>query len=547
MSEFQQNPGDRSSLPEMPIGKNLIGGRWRASGDLTFKAFSPVEDDSLTPTFTEATNAEIDESVAVAAAAFLESRKLKKETRIQLLEGIASLLEARSEVLLERCMLETGYGLGRAKGELVRTINQTRGFASMLREGSWVDARINLAEPNRRPLPKPDVRSMLQPLGPVAVVGASNFPFAISVAGTDTCTALAAGCSVVVKSHPGHPGTCELIAEVIREVINDLDLPAGLFALLHGQSERVGQRLVSHPKLAALAFTGSEAGGRAFSRLAAERDCPIPVFAEQGSVNPVVVSKVAANQRSDEIADGFLQSLLLGGGQFCTNPGLLLVPANDDGDRLVERFRTALGKAPIAVLLHRGISENYRQRVHQREGRTQGKEETHHFAHSVATSDLRCAAVPAVEIVNGTDFRSECFQEIFGPFSTIVRWHCTEEILDILGNLPGQLTATLHADDDEHEEWAAVVDQLQLKSGRFLMNGFPTGVEPCDAMHHGGPFPAASLPHFTSIGNAAIKRFVRPMCYQDLPESWLPEELRNANPHGIMRMVDGLYTDIALE
>jgi len=518
-------------------GKQLIRGIWSASGEARFDSCCPESGKRLDPRFTEATDEEVDRAVEAAHAAFILSTSIGSEVRASFLDALAQSLHEHSGVLVDRCISETGYGIARAKGELIRTIGQTRHFASILREGSWVEAKIDLSDRQRKPIARPDVRSMLKPLGTVGVIGASNFPFAISVVGTDTVAALASGCGVVVKAHPAHPGTCELLAEIMRRTLQEFDLPPGLFSLVQGRSHRVGERLVNHPSLRALAFTGSEQGGRALCRLAAERDEPIPVFAEMGSVNPVVVLPEAAQCKGDTIADGFLNSLLLAGGQFCTNPGILLVPSTDAGDQLVQRIKTGIEQSPIQTMLHRGISEAYEQGVDQRTAIT-----TSERYQSKQASDAACRAVPAVLVMNACDLKKENLGEIFGPFSILVRWRSLEDLLGVIQKLSGQLTATIHAMDEEWMQWEVLFSELQLKVGRLLMNGFPTGVEPNHAMHHGGPFPAASLPHFTSIGMGSIKRFVRPVCYQDIPNAMLPAELRDENSEGVMRLVDGVLT-----
>lgn len=518
-------------------GKHLIDGVWSSESNEVFDVLSPENGSTLGPCFSEATDGEVERAVDTANRAFLVSRETPPASRVRFLNSLADAIEAEGHQLLDRCISETGYQPLRAKGELQRTITQTRQFALVLEEGSWVNARIDRADGARRPIPKPDVRSMLQPLGAVGVMGASNFPFAISVAGTDTVTALAVGCSVVVKAHPAHAGTCEMLAEIIRHTLESCGLPLGLFSLIQGKRNRVGERLVTHPALRALAFTGSESGGRALCKLAANRVDPIPVFAEMGSVNPVVVLPEAAENKTEEIAKGFLDSLLLGGGQFCTNPGLLLVPDTEAGDKMTELIKIGIRNASVPTLLHRGISKGYTCGVENRLEGNPGQ-----YVESENESGSACAARPAMISLDAKDVQPRMLKELFGPFSVLVRWRNAEEIMGVIGQLSGQLTCTLHAEGNEWGHWCELVSELQLKSGRFLMNGFPTGVEPGHAMHHGGPFPAASLPHFTSIGMGAITRFTRPMCYQDLPNGMLPDPLVDKNPLGIMRLIDGRLT-----
>ena len=523
-------------------GKQLINGQWSAAGSDQFTASSPVDNAAIGPVYSEATDDEVDLAVHSAAKAFREGDGLSVLDRVAFLEKLAESLERSMGRLLEQCVAETGYPVPRAKGELVRTIQQTRDFARLLREGSWVDARIDRGDPSRRPFPKPDIRSMMQPLGVVGVIGASNFPFAISVVGTDTVTALAAGCTVVVKGHPAHPGTCEMLAEVLRLTMDEFDFPEGSFSLLQGRDNSVGERMVTHPELSALAFTGSEAGGRALCRHAALRDQPIPVFAEMGSVNPVLVLPNATEQRCDAIAEGFVGSLLLGGGQFCTNPGMLLIPKTDAGDQLLERLSERIRGSAPPTLLHEGIAQSYRDGLVSRQA-----ELAEDWVESESAVQAACGGLPALGVVDARAVTDRLIGELFGPFSLVVRWESQDELCELMDRLPGQLTTTVHCVGNEEVEFARVIRLMQIRSGRFLMNGFPTGVEPGDAMHHGGPFPAASLPHFTSIGMASIERFVRRMCYQDIPESLLPMQLWDSNPTGIMRRIDGQLTREAIE
>lgn len=518
-------------------GKHLINGSWLSVGNEVFEVVSPVDGSLIAPSFYEATDSEVDHAVEAAHTAFLESHELTPEVRSNFLETLADSLLENQDALIGRCLAETGYPLMRAKGELLRTVGQTRQFAQVLREGSWVNARIDRSDYSRRPVPKPEVRSMLEPLGVVGVIGASNFPFAISVAGTDTVTALAVGCSVVVKGHPAHAGTCELLAEIIRASLATCSMPTGLFSFVQGGSHRVGERLVNHPLLRALAFTGSESGGRSLYKLAANRVDPIPVFAEMGSVNPVVILPNAAADRSSVIAQEFLDSLLLGGGQFCTNPGLLLLPDTIAGERLIGLIKRGIEEAPAPTLLHRGISDAYAEGVDERR-----KHAGVECVNSRQGTDTNCGALPSVLIVNSESVNSLMLKELFGPVAVLVRWKTSEDLLAMIKQLQGQLTCTLHAHQSEWNDWGELIRELRLRAGRFLMNGFPTGVEPCYAMHHGGPFPAASHPHFTSIGMSAITRFTRPMCYQDVPDSMLPEPLVDGNPRGILRQVDGIYS-----
>ncbi|MDB4809807.1 aldehyde dehydrogenase (NADP(+)) [bacterium] len=520
-------------------GKQLIAGKWQSAGVDAFHAICPVSGRELATKFFEATEFEIDLAATSASKAFPALANTTIEQRAALLDRIAAGLDARGEDLVERCMLETAYSEQRVRGELLRTISQTKLFGEMLREGSWVEAKIDHAEPQRVPFPKPDIRSMLQPIGPIVVIGASNFPLAISVAGTDTCTALAAGCPVIVKAHPAHPGTCEMAAEVIRVSADLTGIHPGAFSFLQGPSHSVGGRLVEHPEVKAVAFTGSLEGGRALMDLASRRPAPIPVYAEMGSVNPVVVLPDAAASRTQQIAHGFVSSLTLAMGQFCTNPGLLLVPDGNAGDQLIELIKEAIKAAPAGTMLHAGIQRAFEVGLDLRQ-----QTDSAVLVHGThGDSDIR-TVTPAISIIEAEFAVSDgqINQELFGPFATIVRWKNQTDLAKVIDQLTGQLTATVHADVDEMLRYPDLIWQLRNKAGRMIVNGFPTGVEVCHAMHHGGPYPAASDPHFTSIGPTSIKRFVRPVSYQDYPKNLLPLELNDFNPLGIMRQVDGQYT-----
>jgi len=518
-------------------GKHLIDGTWCGEGESYFEVLSPVNHDVLGPRFLEASGEQVSRAVELAHNCFLQGEELSIDRRAQLLDALASALEVCQEPLLARCMAETAYPLPRAKGELIRTIHQTREFAELLREGSWVDARLDTALPERRPLARPDLRSMLRPLGVVGVIGASNFPFAISVVGTDTVTALASGCPVVVKGHPGHPGTCEMLAEIVRETLHQLDLPQALFSLVQGRNHEVGKQLVSHPRVRAIAFTGGEEGGRAICRIAAQRDEPIPVFAEMGSVNPVVVLPKAAELNGSRIVEGFLQSLLLGGGQFCTNPGLLFIPETKAGDELLLSLQSRFAGVESPTLLNHRVAADYREGVAARE--CLPNVDTLRSGVEVSSSS---GVLPMLCVVAASDLTPTLLTEVFGPFSVVARWRDMEDLISAVRKLSGQLTATVHCSSDDTADCDELTRELQWRAGRFVMNGYPTGVEPSYAMHHGGPFPAASLPHFTSIGMGAMKRFVRPLCYQDVPDELLPRELQDSNPLGLMRLVDGRYS-----
>ena len=520
----------------VPItGQHFIGGQRSAESSQSFTANHATTDAELQPEFAEASADEVDAALVAAEAAF-DALQLATTNQIaKLLEGIADGLEAAGDELLERAHAETALPMARLTGERGRTTNQARMFARLIRDGSWVQARVDHANPDREPLPKPDVRTMLKAVGPVVVFGASNFPLAISVAGTDTMSALAARCPVVVKAHPGHPGTCELIAEVIQNALSAAELPAGAFSMVQGASIEVGQALVKHPLTAVVAFTGSLAGGRALMDTAAQRPSPIPVYAEMGSSNPVFVLPGAAAERAEAIAQGYIQSVTMGVGQFCTNPGVVLGHAGADLEAFVAATATAAAAAPHAGMLHSGIHTAYEAGV-ARIAQAAGVEQV---AVSTGEADHNQAACTIFQTDAGrVAAQPELIDEVFGPTSLILRCESTDEMLAFARRLDGQLTATIHGTEQDLAEHAELVRILERKVGRLVFNGFPTGIEVCAAMHHGGPYPACSHSGYTSIGPAAIYRFVKPVCYQNFPEAALPAELQDANPRGISRLVD---------
>jgi NADP-dependent aldehyde dehydrogenase len=434
---------------------------------------------------------------------------------------------------------ETGLPAARISGERGRTINQLKLFASLLREGSWLDARIDLAQPDRQPLPKPDLRSMQKALGPVGVFGASNFPLAFSVAGGDTTSALAAGCPVVVKAHPAHPGTCELVAKAVITAIQKTGMPAGTFSMLNGQSNDVGMAIVKNPLIKAIGFTGSFRGGKAIFDAAMQRPEPIPVYAEMGSSNPVFLLPGALKNKTEEIANGLTASANLGVGQFCTNPGLVMLENSATADSFKKIVAESFSETVAGIMLTSSIQNAYMTGTKRLSGET--------GVDVLATGRLRdkgFCGVPIIMHVNAGDFlaNKQLEEEVFGPSTLTVTAENKAELLKVAENLHGHLTVTLWADDDDLNNYAELFDILEQKAGRLLINGFPTGVEVCHAMIHGGPFPATTDSRTTSVGATAIRRFTRPVCYQNFPDNILPDELKNGNPSGIWRLVDGEFS-----
>lgn len=522
-------------------GKHLINGRpTRGTSTGAFAVTNPATGDELGPAFAEGAAAEVDVCLQAADAAFDDLKTVQWQTIAGLLDDIAARIEAIGAPLLERAHAETALPMGRLESERGRTTNNIRLFAKMVRDGSWLQARVDHADPARQPLPKPDVRAMMMGIGPVAVFGASNFPLAISVAGTDTIGAFAARCPVIVKGHPGHPGTGELIAKAIVDAIAAAGLPAGMFAFLQGTSNDLGRALVEHPLTAAVAFTGSLRGGRALFDAANARPRPIPVYAEMGSVNPVFLLPGAVAERGSQIAEGYIQSVSLGVGQFCTNPGMVLGVAGAGLKTFIEATASAAAKVAPATMLHGGIYNAFEKGVDRlaavpgiktvAASATPAERGKHQAAVRIFAADSSIAA------------RDELRDEVFGPASVVIRCENVHEMYKIARDLDCHLTATIHGTEAELLEHAALVRILERKVGRLIFNGFPTGLEICPSMHHGGPYPATTHSHFTSIGQAAIYRFTRPICYQGFPESALPAELKDANPRAINRVVDGHFT-----
>ncbi|MCB1061622.1 MAG: aldehyde dehydrogenase (NADP(+)) [Verrucomicrobiae bacterium] len=522
-------------------GNHLIGHQTSAESDQTFQSANPSTGESLPTVFREATDAEIDRALTLAANAFVAFRQTSVEDRARFLEVCADEVEALGTQLIESTMAETGHPEGRCVGERGRATGQSRMFAQFLREGSWVDARIDLPQPDRQPLPKPDVRSLMFPVGPVVVFGASNFPLAISVFGADTVSAFAAGCPVVVKAHPAHPATCELLARAILTAAEKCGMPEGVFSMVHGRTNAVGLALVRHPETVAAAFTGSLRGGRALLDAANSRPNPIPFYAEMGSVNPIFVLPGALKERSQDLATGFIQSLTLGVGQFCTNPGLVFGLESEEMGSFVNGTAEAAKNAAPATMLHAGIHHAFVEGV----GTMQGMSGLTLVGQSNTPADpAKSQAACHVFETDASGLRSnpELYEEIFGPVSTVVKCASPADLEEFASQLEGSLTATIHGTEEDLAEYRGLINILEKRVGRLIFNGYPTGIEVCHGMHHGGPYPASAHSYFTSIGTRCIYRFVRPLCFQGWPQSQLPEDLRDENPRGILRMVDGTYT-----
>ncbi len=518
-------------------GRSLIAGSLDATGGREFHAVNPANGETLEPLFHSATVDGIDRAARLASKAFSRYGRTSGAERGAFLRAIAERLEAHGNDLVARAGLETALPEPRLRGELGRTTSQLRMFASLAEEGSWVDARIDHGDPGRKPLPKPDVRSMLRPLGPVAVFGASNFPLAFSVAGGDTASALAAGCPVIVKAHPSHPGTSELAGMAILEAVEACSLPDGVVSLLFDAGHEGGVALVRHPAIRAVGFTGSRRGGTALMEIAASRPEPIPIYAEMGSINPVFVLPGAMQERGAEIAAGLHASVTLGVGQFCTNPGLVLGTAGATMDSFLASLEEGLKRSAPAAMLNGAICASYRGSV-DRFASVEGVERR--VSVPVDTTGGHVAGA-ALFVANDHTFLSheDLSAEIFGPSTLVVRCATKERLLDVAASLEGQLTATVHATASDLEDYPELVEILEQRAGRVLFNGYPTGVEVCDAMVHGGPYPATSDGRTTSVGTRAIERFARLVAWQNAPETVLPEELHEGNPLRIRRRIDG--------
>ena len=522
-------------------GKQFIAGEHVSTNGSSYRSVNPATGEAFGESFHEGSEDEVDRAMRAAEQCFDELRGRSPEERAALLEAIADEIMALEEALLERAHLETGLPMGRLTGERGRAVNQTRLFASLIREGSWVDARIDHGNPERTPAPKPDIRSMRVGIGPVVVFGASNFPLAIGVAGTDTIAALGAGCPVVAKAHPAHPGTCELLGSAIQKALEKTGMPAGAFSMVHGRGHEVGLALVRHPAARAVAFTGSLRGGRALFDAAAARPDPIPVYAEMGSTNPVFILPGAMASRTETIARGYLNSVNLGVGQFCTNPGLVLGVKGEALNQFVETAGRFASETDPATMLHPGICNAYYEGV-ERIRATSGIHVAGETSVEVDRAKTQAACSIFTTDLDTLQQNTHLMEEVFGPVSIVVECASVQEMERMAEDLDGHLSATLHGTGEDLQANQKLVRILERKAGRLIFNGFPTGIEVCYAMHHGGPYPATTDSHFTSIGTAAIDRFVRPVCYQDFPDAALPAELQENNPMGIWRLVDGVMS-----
>jgi 2,5-dioxopentanoate dehydrogenase len=522
-------------------GRSLIGFESGTATPEVFHALNPKSGERLEPDFFAASPDEVDRAVKLAHQAFATYDRVSARDRGAFLRTIAANIESIAKELVERAEEETALPKPRLQGETARTCGQLRMFAQVAEEGSWAQARIDRADPDRKPAPKPDIRSMLRPLGPVVVFGASNFPLAFSVAGGDTASAFAAGNPVIFKGHPAHPGTSELVGHAVQQAVRECNLPEGVFSLLFDSGNQVGAALIKHPMAKAAGFTGSRTAGRILMDLAATRPEPIPFFAEMSSSNPVFILPGALRERADSIAAGLYASFTLGAGQFCTKPGLVFLPALAEASDLIKQLQLSVNESAPFHLLTPGIRSAYGAAINVRKKNT----------NVGLVAEKLPTEIDDAFSVGGTLFETDARSfladenlgaEIFGPATLLVRHSNREEVLEAARNLNGHLTATIHGTEQDLQDFSDLIAILERKVGRLVFNGFPTGVEVSPAMVHGGPYPATSDGRSTSVGSQAIFRFCRPVCYQAFPQAALPDALKDANPLNIRRMIDGEMT-----
>ncbi|AWV23844.1 oxoglutarate semialdehyde dehydrogenase [Roseomonas mucosa] len=517
-------------------GEMLIGASAMCGTDKPVQAIEAQTGKPMEPSYGGGSAADVDRACGLAWAAFDTYRETSLEDRARFLEAIASNIMDLGDALIERTMAESGLPRGRIEGERGRTTGQLRLFAEVVREGSWLEARIDPPLADRKPLPRVDLRQRHIAVGPVAVFGASNFPLAFSVAGGDTASALAAGCPVVVKAHSAHPGTSEMVGRAIQAAVQQCGLPEGTFSLLYGSGAVVGQGLVANPHIKAVGFTGSRSGGTALMKTAAARPEPIPVYAEMSSINPVFLLPHALAKRAEALGKGFVGSLTLGAGQFCTNPGLVMAAEGPDLTRFLGAATEALGGVPAQTMLTPGILKAYQEGI----GKLAANKRVEKVAEGqIASGDTQGQA--AIFATKAEDFIADpsMEEEVFGAASLVIRCQEVEKMKEMAEKLEGQLTATVLMEPEDMDFARALLPILERRVGRILINGFPTGVEVSHAMVHGGPYPSTSDGRTTSVGTLAIRRFLRPVCYQDFPAELLPEALRDGNPLGLWRRIDG--------
>lgn len=520
-------------------GQSIIAGNRVAGAGRIIYGYNPATDEALEPSYSMIDESQLKIATLAAAEAYRSFSRLDPENHARFLEKVADNIDALDEELTQRLMTETGLSEARAVGERGRTVNQLRLFASVVRQGDFRGVRWDPAMPERTPMPRPDMRQRKIPLGPVAVFGASNFPLAFSVAGGDTASALAAGCPVVFKAHNAHPGTSELVGTAVTEAVKDSGLHPGVFSMIYGPGSSIGQALATDPAIKAVGFTGSRSAGTSLMRAGANREVPIPVYAEMSSINPVFIFEGVLHKISDNNADlaaAYLTSVTGSSGQLCTQPGLVFVPSGAKGDAFVTAVGEAVSSVAGQTMLTDSICGSWNEGSQQLAAQSgielvgKGKE-----------GETKNAPAPVIYQASAEQFRANpvLHEEIFGAASLIIRYESAEDLADAAWQLEGQLTAGLHLTDTDHATATPLVPALEQKAGRILANGWPTGVEVNDAMVHGGPFPATSDPRTTSVGTLAIERFLRPVAYQNLPEALLPTPVQTENPWNLNRRING--------
>jgi len=519
--------------------RNIIGYADSEGIKKTLQGVNPVNGNLLEEKFFLASENDVNDAMSKAVEAFVIFKNIPNEQRALFLERIASEIEDLDDILVARASLETGLPKDRIIGERGRTTEQLRMFADYIREGSYVEASIDTSLPERVPVPKPDLRKMMVPLGPVVVFGASNFPLAYSVAGGDTAAAFASGCPVLVKAHPGHPGTSALVGMAIIKAAKETNMPDGIFSLLYDSGFTIGKALVGHPSAKAVGFTGSVSGGRALFDIASQRESPIPVFAEMGSTNPSILLPQALKNRASQIADVYSDSITQSVGQFCTNPGLLFAVRGDGLNDFINHLSSKISKSDAGTMLHSGISEAFREKSIEMTNQL-GVE----FISQSNNEASEAEGKPTLAKATGEVFinNPKLHEEVFGPFSLIIECVDENELRECVNNLVGQLTTTIIGEDEEFRNYSGLINELREKAGRVIFNGVPTGVEVCPSMTHGGPYPATTDSRFTAVGVHSIKRFLRPVTFQNAPQAILPEALKDDNPQQIWRYINNELT-----
>jgi alpha-ketoglutaric semialdehyde dehydrogenase len=517
-------------------GVSFLGNKRGSRGSSTFHAFNPQSGGTLPPAYHSATPQEVEAAATLAHEAFASYSQASGKTKAAFLRRAADGFDHHKQEVAERAHLETALPIPRLLGEVGRTANQLRLFAGVVEDGSWVQARIDPPLPDRQPLPRPDLRAMLRPLGPVVVFGASNFPLAFSVAGGDTASALAAGCPVIVKAHSAHPGTSEIAAQIVTSAVAAEGLHPGVFSVLFGSGGEVGSALVKHPLVRAMAFTGSLNVGRTLMDLCAARPVPIPCFTEMSSGNPVFVLPGALRKDAFALAKSLFGSFTLGAGQFCTKPGIVFLPECEEAADFELELTGQVDLSEASMLLTAGIAREYSRATQARESEVflaaNGREPQ-------SPSKFAARAKVFKTTVDKLISNPALAEEIFGPDTLIVQCKKPQDYLHAARSLDGHLTATVLGDEEDLSANRELIQILEQKAGRLIFNGFPTGVEVTHAMVHGGPYPSTSDPRFTSVGTLAIYRFARPVCFQGFPQAALPSELQDDNPLGIRRLRDG--------